>query len=268
MTFKPDILGAEVIPTTKFKKGRPRPVIGVVQHYTASLSERGLVTWMPQSANSAHIFIFRDGHVVQMVSFADQAYHAGDNAGLWLGKPQPANVNSFTIGIENCNVGWLLKGKDGKFYMPKFEAGKPVTLGTLYQGPAPQQAKGSDGAMRWWEPYSDKLVASNIAVMKRIVEMYPAVTRTNIVFHSDVSPKRKTDPGPLWPHQYVLGEVFGSSKVAAPVLATSKGVEAKEEVISDVGRGNNIDASAEEHYDYANEMSMIDPVEDGMCIEK
>lgn len=265
MTFKPDIPGAEVVASSKFWVGRLKehPISGVVQHYTASLSEQGLVNWMPQSANSAHLFIFRSGKVVQMVRFADRAFHAGDKSGLWLGKPQPTNVNNFTIGIENCNVGWVLKVKD-KFFLPKFVDGK-VTPGTPYTGPAPQEAIGSDGVKRWWEPYSDKLVEKNIEVLKRIVDLYPAVTRDRVVFHSDVSPKRKTDPGPLWPHQYVLDSVYGGSAPKKPSLPSVSGTENAKEKFSDDARGNNVDATAELHYDHEQQMSMVDPVDDGQC---
>lgn len=44
---------------------------------------------------SAHLFIKRDGEIIQFVNFEDRAWHAG--ASSYLGRP---NCNDFTIGIE------------------------------------------------------------------------------------------------------------------------------------------------------------------------
>lgn len=268
--FQPDIPGAEVIASPSFWPGRKNewPVSGVVQHYTASLSERGLVKWMPQSKNSAHVFIFRNGHVVQMVKFGDRAFHAGEkmSKGFWpAGTPQPTNVNQFTIGIENCNAGWLIKGEDGKFYLPK-KAGNGYVAGRPYKGPAPQEAADHTGKVRWWEPYSDKLVAANVEVIKRIVDKYPAVTMENIGFHSDVSPHRKTDPGPLWPHEHVLAEVFGKPEpvLPTPTAAAFEPDDDDDEIDAAAANRGDDNAEGEEnpewHYDHDAQMSMVDRV--------
>jgi len=269
MSFLPDIPGAEIIPSKSFWAGRKAewPVSGVVQHYTASASEGGLVKWMgtPESKNSAHVFIFRNGHVVQMVSFADRAFHAGEKQGkgFWpRGISQPTNVNQFTIGIENCNVGWLLQsGND--FYLPaKTTAG--FVPGRKYSGPKPERAADHFGVMRYWEPYSDKLVAANIEVLKRIVDSYPIIQAKDICFHSDVSPHRKSDPGPLWPHDYVLNEVFGTEEMIPPALADADDPDDDDDEIASLGDSRGDNAEAEEnpewHYDYDEQMSMIERV--------
>jgi len=267
--FKPDIIGAEVIESLRFWKDRLSdwPVSGVVQHYTASQSEQGLVKWMatPECEVSAHLFIFRNGHKVQMVRFADRAFHAGEKQGqgFWKGQPQPTNVNNFTIGIENCNAGWLIKGNDGKFYMPK-KTSSGYAAGSPYKGPAPEQAADHTGQMRWWEPYSDKLVAANIEVLKQIVDKYPSITMEDIGFHSDVSPHRKHDPGPLWPHEYVLAEVFGKPEPMLPTpTAPASEPDDDDDEIAALGanRGDNAEGENPEwHYDYDAQMSMIDRV--------
>lgn len=273
--FSPDVHGAEVIPSKKFWTGRlaNRPVSGVVQHYTASLSERGLVKWMAAESDvSAHIFIFRDGHVVQMVKFSDRALHAGEKAGkgFWQGKPQPANVNHFTIGIENCNVGWVMK-KGNRFFLPK-KSGTGFIPGTPYSGPTPELASDHLGVERYWEPYTDELVASNIEVMKHIVDLYPNISRDAVCFHSDVSPHRKSDPGPCWPHEYVLSEVFGGDSVPASTVAAGTVEENDDEVANfKEARGDNADGENPEwHYDYDAQMSMIERVDldTGMCVDE
>lgn len=278
MSFTPDIAGAEVVPSPKLWRGRKAkwPVSAVIQHYTASLAEAGLVKWMAESAStSAHLFIYRTGHVVQMVRFQDRAFHAGEKqgSGFWPpGKPQETNVNNFSIGIENCNVGWVLKQGD-RFFLPKFTT-SGVVAGSPYKGPAPQQARDHTGAMRWWEPYTDELVAANVVCLKQIVDKY-GLGPEAIGFHSDVSPRRKTDPGPLWPHEYVLSEVFGSTKADAASTPTVRAEPVEdnknpdpEEGQADIRGDNGFGTSNPEwHYDYDRRMSMIEEV-DGMCMEK
>ncbi len=253
MSFSPDIPGAYVVPSPRFWAGRKSklPVSGVVQHYTASLAEYPLVKWMASSATvSAHIFIYRNGTIVQMVKFSDRALHAGEtmDKGFWSGEAQPANVNHFTIGIENCNAGWLLRGKSGKFYLPKKRADGSYTFGKRYRGVDPVLAKDHNGKERWWEPYSDALIESNIKVLKRILELYPELTADLIQSHSDVSPHRKFDPGPLWPHQYIQQQVFG--------------LEEDDEDDEEFVRDNLDESTMEPQYDEELEMCFTDLVDD------
>ncbi|MBV1929912.1 MAG: 1,6-anhydro-N-acetylmuramyl-L-alanine amidase AmpD [Gammaproteobacteria bacterium] len=58
------------------------------------------------------------------------------------------------------------------------------------------------------EPYSDKQYQSLVQVCQQLLVSYPALSAERIVGHSDVSPGRKTDPGPAfdWPHFFTLLE--------------------------------------------------------------
>lgn len=76
--------------------------------------------------------------------------------------------------------------------------------------PEPIQAPDHHGQERWWEPYSDEIVEANVSVKKRARDMGLVMKRENWVGHSDVSPNRKTDPGPMWPKEYILDQVFGT----------------------------------------------------------
>lgn len=201
------------VPSPHHRDGRRSPVTGVVQHYTGGGNGRALARWLagPDARVSAHILICRDGRVIQQVSFEDEAWHAGEaqGVGLWKGKPQPENVNRFTIGIENSNYGWLLRDENGKFWR-KRKTAAGWAMHKPYSGPMPVRLADHRGEMKWWEPFPDALVEANIRVLKRIVELYPAVTRENVQDHSSISPHRKFDPGPAWPASYVLDSVFGA----------------------------------------------------------
>lgn len=94
---------------------------------------------------SAHLFIDREGGVVQFVNFDDRAWHAGKSAYLGV-----SNVNDFSIGIE-------LEGTD-------------------------------DTA------FDDKQYQVLSQIVCAIYQAYPK-TRHHLMGHSDIAPKRKTDPG-------------------------------------------------------------------------
>jgi len=58
------------------------------------------------------------------------------------------------------------------------------------------------------EPYSDKQYQSLLQVCQQLLVSYPALSAERIVGHSDISPGRKTDPGPAfdWPRFFTLLE--------------------------------------------------------------
>lgn len=74
----------------------------VVIHYTGDNSMEGAVSWLcaKRSGVSAHLVIGKDGSIVQLVPFNVVAWHAGRSD--YNGR---ANVNSFSVGIENVGVG-------------------------------------------------------------------------------------------------------------------------------------------------------------------
>jgi len=189
-----------------FTPGRdPRwPLSGVVIHYTAAGSGKGLAAWWANPASekvSAHRVICRNGEVLETLDYEHTAWHAGDRRGLWKGKPQPTNVNKFTIGIELSNYG-ILK--------PLAAGGFLTIFGKKYRGPPPIKAPDHRGNERFWEPYSDEIVEACIGVLREIREtVIPDLGPDDIQGHSDVSPHRKFDPGPLFPWELVRHEVFG-----------------------------------------------------------
>ena len=74
----------------------------VVIHYTGSNSLQGVLSWLcdPKSRVSAHLVIAKTGQVWQLLPFNVRAWHAGKSE--YAGR---ANVNGFSIGIENVGLG-------------------------------------------------------------------------------------------------------------------------------------------------------------------
>lgn len=71
-------------------------------HYTGMASEQGALDWLccQESGVSCHYFVRTSGEVVQLVSEAHRAHHAG--VGCWEGH---RDINSRSIGIEIANHG-------------------------------------------------------------------------------------------------------------------------------------------------------------------
>jgi len=259
-----------------FGIGRPGDVTGGVNHFTAGGSVDALTRWIAKSHDdqkqdaraTGHINVGRKGSVIQGVKLKDRAYHAGTSPkrnDFWLGKKAMGNVNDFTIGVEMANYGPLKTA--GTLHRPTFlnAYGKP------YLGPTPVKAPDHRGVERWWEPYTDEAIAANIAVWRFIIEQYPLITRETMASHSDVSPDRKTDPGPLFPWEYVLDEVFGTDKTIIIAPALDSGIidlhpEDGDEAVAEIEHfsltwgEDHVDEDPELHYDYDAQMSMIDRV--------
>lgn len=104
---------------------------------------------------SAHLYIKRDGKVVQFVPLDKRAWHAG--LSCWQGRER---CNDFSIGIE-------LEGCDT-------------------------------------DDFTDDQYQALEAVTREIQKSYPKISRERIVGHSDISPGRKTDPGPGFDWQRYL----------------------------------------------------------------
>jgi len=99
---------------------------------------------------SAHLFIKRDGQIIQFVSFNNRAWHAGESY-----FNNRTNCNDFSIGIE-------LEGTDV-------------------------------------EAFTKNQYASLFLCTQAILKAYPVISPThNIVGHQDISPDRKSDPGPFF----------------------------------------------------------------------
>ena len=88
-------------PNFEPRRGKTRADM-LLLHYTGMMSAARVVAWFasPSSKLSSHYVIDDDGHITQMVSERDRAWHAG--VGSWAGE---TDINSASIGIEIQNPG-------------------------------------------------------------------------------------------------------------------------------------------------------------------
>lgn len=88
-------------PNFEPRRGKTRADM-LILHYTGMMSASRVVAWFasPASKLSSHYVVDEAGHITQMVSEADRAWHAG--VGSWAGE---TDINSASIGIEIQNPG-------------------------------------------------------------------------------------------------------------------------------------------------------------------
>lgn len=88
-------------PAVNFNERRT-PVDILMLHYTGMPDGDQALNWLcvEESQVSCHYLVHEDGRIVQMVSEAHRAWHAG--AGIWRGGE---DINSRSIGIEIVNPG-------------------------------------------------------------------------------------------------------------------------------------------------------------------
>lgn len=106
MLEKPDHPRGHVRPSPNFgARNDGKSVTTIILHYTGMKSGQGAEDWLcnVESQVSSHYLVHENGKVVQMVSEADRAWHAG--ASFWKGE---SDLNSVSVGIEIVNPGHTL----------------------------------------------------------------------------------------------------------------------------------------------------------------
>ncbi|GAA4316814.1 hypothetical protein GCM10023149_14050 [Mucilaginibacter gynuensis] len=185
---------------TPNKKGPYTPQYLVI-HYTAATSASGAINWLtdPTAKASAHLVIARDGKVTQLAPFNIVTWHAGKST--WKGL---VGLNQFSIGIEIVNAGRLVK-KDAKWICPVDGAEVPADQVVV-------AAHKNDGISAGWQTYTPQQIDVTQKIADLLVKTYAL---KDIIGHDDISPIRKSDPGPAFPMTSFRAHAFGTSSVNA-----------------------------------------------------
>lgn len=175
----------------------------IVMHYTAGGSALGSVRAIRDRGLSAHLFVERDGAVIQTVNFNMLAHHAGPST--WRGFN---GLNGHSIGIEIANVGFLDKPVAGGW-----------TREDLRRVYAPEEvmvARHRNGGREMaWELFPEAQLQAVAAITLALRDAYPTIQE--VVGHDDIAPDRKVDPGPAFPmrrFQTIGGGAAGSGTLA------------------------------------------------------
>lgn len=173
----------------------------IVMHYTAGSSLDGAVSHLknPQVQASAHLVIGQDGRIVQLVEFANKAWHAGRSR-----YQNRIGINQYSIGIEMDNAGPMKRV--GNEYMADFGRRYPATE-------VVEATHRNESAARFWHTYTEAQIGCAFAVCAALVAHYGI---QHIVGHEEIAPGRKTDPGPAFPLDKLRNQLLEPRSEDAP----------------------------------------------------
>ena len=193
--------------------GEPLLPSYLVMHYTAARSADESIRWLcsPAARASAHVVIGRDGGVTQLVPFDRVAWHAGVSS--WDGIK---GLNRHSIGIELDNAGRLTR-QGGRWC---------AWFGTPYPDDQVMEAVHKhESAPSGWHVYTPAQIDSALAVAAALIEKYDL---EDVIGHEDISPGRKSDPGPAFPMASFRARLLGRVQDEAPLFRTTTAVNIRE----------------------------------------
>lgn len=152
----------------------------LVMHYTEEDLETTLkIFFDAEKIVSSHYIVSENGTLFSNIHEENAARHAGAGNSYWNGV---SNINQNSLGIEHVNLGF------------KHNAEQPAGI-YIFD--------------REWYLFSAKQIDASIALSKYLIAKY-GIKSENIVGHSDIAPKRKIDPGPLFPWQKFAAHGVGA----------------------------------------------------------
>lgn len=177
----------------------------IVLHYTAMESAELAVKALTNKnvKASAHLVISRDSEctVHQLAPFNYRTWHAGKSH-----FNNRSGYNNFSIGIEIDNLGWL-KEYTGFYSRPELiKPHRDPEVQVLPEDVLEASHKNPNVSFRFWHKFKQLQVEKVIEICRMLVDQYDI---KEIVGHDDIAPTRKQDPGPAFPLEYVVKQVFG-----------------------------------------------------------
>lgn len=178
---------------TPNKAGKNKPELIVVHDTASSLNTDGVVDWLcnPKAKASAHFVVGVNGELWQLGSIDEVLWHTGKSS--YKGRSSGNSCNSFSVGIEIVNPGWLVDGKDGFAYHSTAKS-----LKWKYEDVVKMDSPNHTEKGRYWLPYTEAQLKTVFNLCKAICEKED-YTITDIVPHWLISPGRKQDTNPLFP---------------------------------------------------------------------
>ena len=155
----------------------PKPPQFIVIHYTAGGTKSADYLCRPEAKASAHFCVTREGLIQQIVSIRKRARHAG--ASSWKGLQ---NLNTYSIGIEFENWGYLSRNAEGRYFPPS-TGGKVVIPSNRVELARHKNPKSSYGA---WETYTEEQYLAGVELCRALMAFYPSIT--GIIGHDDIAP--------------------------------------------------------------------------------
>lgn len=179
---------------TPNKGGKYKPGY-LVMHYTAATTAKSSINWFlnPNAKASAHLLIARDGTITQFAPFNIVTWHAGESR--WSGIN---GLNQHSIGIELTNGGRLMK-TGNTWVCPVDQKKVPATEVIL-------AVHKNETAESGWQKYTQAQLDAALEIAALLVNTYGL---KDVIGHDDISPLRKSDPGPAFPMKSFRSRAVG-----------------------------------------------------------
>lgn len=169
----------------------------IVIHYTGGPTVESAVNTLlnPTVKASAHLVVGCDGSIVQMLPFNLIGWHAGQSQ--YNGR---VGYNNYSIGIEVVNLGPLTKS--GDIFRSAF--GKIIPNEEVIQA-----IHRNEKISRYWQTYTQEQIETVKELCELLIDTYNI---KHILGHEEISPERKTDPGPAFPLDRLRDRLLKGSK--------------------------------------------------------
>ena len=169
----------------------------IIIHYTADRSPESAIRTLcnPRVKASAHLVIGRDESITQLVPFNTIAWHAGKSS--YVGR---SGYNKYSIGIEIDNAGRLTKR--GNEYFSWFGKAYP-------ENEVIEAVHRNENRPSFWHTFKEEQISIVQDICLILTDTYPI---TSILGHEDVSPNRKSDPGPAFPLEKLRARALYSDR--------------------------------------------------------
>lgn len=172
----------------------------IVIHYTGGSSAESSASYLckPEAKASAHVVIGRDGTIIQLAPFNIVTWHAGRSS--WKGR---SGLNKYAIGIELDNAGELTFNGEDKYFS---WFNRAYSKDEVFYGKHRNRSEAS-----FWHCYSEIQIEKTFALCQLLCEQYNI---KEIVGHEEISPKRKSDPGPAFPLERLRDTILGDGRMS------------------------------------------------------
>lgn len=174
----------------------------IVIHYTAGASAKSSADSLadPDVKASAHLVVGRDGELIQVTPFDKVAWHAGKSEYRFADGEVRKGFNSFSIGIEIDNPGELTATLGGH----RTWFGRVVDKDEVVEAVHRNQSTAG-----FWHAYTAEQITMVQEICRALIAHYGI---THILGHEEISPGRKTDPGPAFPLDRVRQNLLGANR--------------------------------------------------------
>jgi N-acetylmuramoyl-L-alanine amidase len=185
------------------KNDQPLRADTIVIHYTAGASAASSANSLadPEVKASAHLVVGRGiDQIYQVTPFDTVAWHAGKSEYTFPGGEYRHGFNSCSIGIEIDNPGELTPTLDGhRTWFGREVPGSEVVHAVHRNQSTP----------KFWHAYSQDQIAMVHEICRALIARYDI---KHILGHEEISPERKTDPGPAFPLDKLRNHLLGANR--------------------------------------------------------